>query len=426
MSTASLAAAPTDARAGAGERRGLVPLIGRGLLLLSIPLSILWIPVAYAPGLGNVTLSDLVLIALWGAVACELVVRGAGDVGRSPLVLLAAAASIGVFAGLGAVIGDFERTWAVEAAFHMKRFGIAAILPLAAALFRARGLSRATRVLSLLCMGAMVLFVARPELQAHLPRPATWDPADMDDRPTGLLTNANDLAYASVGLAVLHAAFFPRRAGIAARLGLATTLAGAGYCVLSSGSRSGLIGSLLAVGFVVLVSRIRWRTKALLLAVSVAAVMGGLSASAVFRDRIERFYRERLADENVSSRLEAQWIAVQASAARPLGVGYQNFLPATSSLRESYAFTTSDSVYTDTLLGAGVLGLAALLGTLGLAWHLASGRGDDGRRIRQAGLVAFLFFGTASVIPISIFVAPLFFWIPAAGVVAGAEPRAAS
>jgi O-antigen ligase len=413
------AAAPTpDATRGAVARRGLLPVVGRGLLLLSVPLSVVWIPVAYAPGLGNVTLSDVVLMSLWAAVAAELTVRGAAGVGRSPLVLLVAAASIGVLAGLGAVIGDFDKTWAIEAAFNMKRFGIPAILPLAAALFRARGLSRATRVLSLLAMAAMVLFVARPELQAHLPRPATWNPAEMDDRPTGLLTNANDLAYASVGLAVLHAAFFPRRAGLLARAALAATLAGAGYCVLSSGSRSGLIGSLLAVAFVILVSRIGWRTKALLVAVSVAAVMGGLSASAVFRDRIERFYRERLADENVSSRLEAQWIAVQASMERPLGVGYQNFLAATSNIRESYAFTTSDSVYTDTLLGAGYLGLAALLATFGLAWHLATGRGGDGKRIRQAGLVAFLFFGTASVIPISIFVAPLFFWIPAAGVLA--------
>jgi O-antigen ligase len=100
-------------------------------------------------------------------------------------------------------------------------------------------------------------------------------------------------------------------------------------------------------------------------------------------------------------------------------VGYQNFLPATSNIRERYAFTTSDSVYTDTLLGAGFLGLGALVLVLVLAWHQASGRADEGRRIRQAGLIAFLFFGTASVIPMSVFVAPLFFWIPAAGALAG-------
>jgi O-antigen ligase len=400
-------------------RRGLVALGGRAMLLASVPLSIVWIPVASVPGLGNIALADVVLLGLWAAVAFELTVGGARGVERTPLILVPAAAAIGIFAGLGAEIAGFDRTWILEALHLMKRFGFAAILPLAAALFRARGLARTTRGLTLLCMGAMVLFVAIPSLQSHLPRPATWDPADMDDRPTGLLTNANDLAYAAVGLAVLHAAFLPRRAGLAARLALAATLAGAAYCVLSSGSRSGLLGSTLAVAFVLLVSRVRWRTKALLLAVSVSAIVVGLSASAIFRERMERFYRERLADENVSSRLEAQWIAVQTSVAQPLGVGYQNFLPATSNLRERYAFTTSDSVYTDTLLGAGFLGLAALVGVLGLAWHQASGRGDDGRRIRQAGLIAFFFFGTASVIPMSVFVAPLFFWIPAAGVLAG-------
>jgi hypothetical protein len=401
--------------------RGLLPLAGRGLLLLSIPLSIVWIPVANVPGIGNVALADVVLLALWGAVACELTLRGARGVQRTPLLLVAVAASIGILAGLGAEIAGFDRTWILEALHLMKRFGFAAILPLAAALFRARGVSRATRALTLLSMGAMVLFVAVPSLQAHLPRPAAWDPTEMDDRPTGLLTNANDLAYASVGLAVLHAAFLPRGAGAAARAALAATLAGGAYCVLASGSRSGLIGSGLAVAFVVLVSGIRWRTKAALLGVSAAAIVAGLSASAIFHERMERFYRERLADENVSSRLEAQWIAVQASLARPLGVGYQNFLPATSSIRERYAFTTSDSVYTDTLLGAGFLGLAALVLVLVLSWHQASGRGDDGRRIRQAGLVAFLFFGTASVIPMSVFVAPLFFWIPAAGALAGED-----
>jgi O-antigen ligase len=420
VSTSSIeTAAFPGALPRAAGRRGLLPLAGRGLLLLSIPLSVVWIPVANVPGLGNVALADVVLLALWAAVSCELLVRGARGVGRTPLLLVAAAAAVGVFAGLGAEIEGFDRTWILEALHLMKRFGFAAILPLAAATFRARGLSRGTRALTLLSMAAMVLFVAVPQLQAHLPRPAAWDPADMDDRPTGLLTNANDLAYAAVGLAVLHAASLPRRARLAARAALAATLAGGAYCVLSSGSRSGLLGSTVAVAFVVLVSRIRWRTKALLLGVSAAAIVAGLSASAIFHERMERFYRERLADENVSSRLEAQWIAVQTSVAKPLGVGYQNFLPATSNIRERYAFTTSDSVYTDTLLGAGFLGLAALLLVLGLAWHAASSRGDDGRRVRQAGLLAFLFFGTASVIPMSVFVAPLFFWIPAAGVLAG-------
>jgi Mg2+-importing ATPase len=43
-------------------RRGLVPLAGRALLLSSVPLSVVWIPVAAVPGLGNVAAADVVLL----------------------------------------------------------------------------------------------------------------------------------------------------------------------------------------------------------------------------------------------------------------------------------------------------------------------------------------------------------------------------
>jgi O-antigen ligase len=409
------------ASAWAPARRGLVPAAGRALLLASVPLAVVWVPVASLPGLGNVAAADVVLLGLWAAALLELALRGAREVEPEPFVVLACASAVGLLAGLGAEIAGHEGSFVLEALLLMKRFGFAAILPLAAALFRSRGVARATRVLTVLCMAAMVLFTLRPELQAHLPRPTTFDPTAMDDRPTGLLTNPNDLAYASVALAVLHAAFLPRRAPLLERAVLAATLAGAAICVVSSGSRSGLIGSAGALAFLTLASGVRWRSKVVLLAVSGVVIAAGLSSSPLFHERIERFYRQRLGDENVSSRLEAQWIAVQASAAHPLGVGYQNFLSATANLRKSYAFTTSDSVYVDTLLGAGVPGLMALLALLAATWRHASRRRDDARRIRQAGLVAFLLFGTAAVVPISVFLAPLFFWIPAAAALARAR-----
>ncbi len=402
----------------AAPRRGLVPLAGRVLLLASVPLAVVWVPVASVPGLGNVAAADVVLLGLWVAVALELTLRGARDVEAGPFGIVALAGALAVLAGIGAEVSLHERTFTLEALLLMKRFGFAAILPLAAALFRTTGISRASHAVTVSCMAAMVLFTLRPELQVYLPRPAAWDPAAMDDRPTGLLTNANDLAYASVALAVLHAAFSPPRAGLASRVALAATLAGAAICVVSSGSRSGLIGSAGALAYLSVSSGVRLRSKVLLLGVSTLVVAVGLSSSPIFHERIERFYRQRLGDENVSSRLEAQWIAIHASLANPLGVGYQNFLSATSNIREQYAFTTSDSVYVDTLLGAGFLGLAALLALLAATWREASRRADAGRRVRQAGLVAFLLFGTAAVVPISVFLAPLFFWIPAAGALA--------
>jgi O-antigen ligase len=421
MADASVIVVGAGGRAAARApawRSGLVPLAGRALLLSSVPLSVVWIPVAAVPGLGNVAAADVVLLGLWAACAVELALRGVRGVEAEPFVVLALAGGLGLLAGLGAEVAGHEGTFVLETLLLMKRFGFAAILPLAAALFRSRGLSRATRALTVLCMAAMVLFVLRPELQVHLPRPSTFDPTAMDDRPTGLLTNPNDLAYAAVAMAVLHAAFLPRRAGLAARLVLAAVLAGAAICVVSSGSRSGLIGSAGALAFLSLASGVRWRSKVLLLAISGFVIAAGLSSSPIFHERIERFYRQKLGDENVSSRLEAQWIAVQAALAHPLGVGYQNFLAATANIRQSYAFTTSDSVYVDTLLGAGFLGLAALLLLLAVTWRHASRQRDDGVRIRQAGLIAFLLFGTAAVVPISVFLAPLFFWIPAAAALA--------
>jgi len=409
------------ASARALARQGLVPAVGRALLLASVPLAVVWVPVASLPGLGNVAAADVVLLGLWAAAALELALRGVREVEPEPFVVLACAGAVGLLAGLGAEIAGHEGTFVLEALLLMKRFGFAAILPLAAALFRSRGVARATRVVTVLCMAAMVLFTLRPELQAHLPRPTTFDPTAMDDRPTGLLTNPNDLAYASVALAVLHAAFLPRRAPLLERAVLAATLADAAICVVSSGSRSGLIGSAGALAFLTLASGFRRRSKVVLLAVSGVVIAAGLSSSPLFHERIERFYRQRLGDENVSSRLEAQWIAVQASAGHPLGVGYQNFLSATANLRKSYAFTTSDSVYVDTLLGAGIPGLVARLALLAATWRHASRRPDDARRIRQAGLVAFLLFGTAAVVPISVFLAPLFFWIPAAAALARAR-----
>ena len=88
------------------------------------------------------------------------------------------------------------------------------------------------------------------------------------------------------------------------------------------------------------------------------------------------------------------------------------------------SFTTSDSVYLDTLLGAGFLGLACLLGLLHLAWrHVGRAAGPASRRgaVLKGGLLAFLCFGTATVVPISVFLSPLFFSIVGAATYVDAD-----
>ena len=66
------------------------------------------------------------------------------------------------------------------------------------------------------------------------------------------------------------------------------------------------------------------------------------------------------------------------------------------------------------VIGAGFAGLLCLLALLWTAWrHVGRSLSPDdpGTHVRRAGLVAFLAFGMATVVPVSVFLAPLFFSI---------------
>jgi hypothetical protein len=93
-------------------------------------------------------------------------------------------------------------------------------------------------------------------------------------------------------------------------------------------------------------------------------------------------------------------------------VGFSEFEAATSRAGTYLTLPTTDSVYFDTLLGAGFLGLFCLLGLFWTAWRHVGRSVVVGRRrahLLKAGLVAFLLFGSATVVPVSIFLSPLFF-----------------
>jgi hypothetical protein len=187
--------------------------------------------------------------------------------------------------------------------------------------------------------------------------------------------------------------------------------------VVVSGSRSGLVGAMAAVAFVLARARMGGRAK-LAVAAGVAAVLAvGLGVSPVFQDRVERLWRMGASEANVSGRVHAQALAVRASLEYPLGVGYRSIGWATRSGDTYYAFATTDSAYLDTLLGAGVPGLAALLLLLRAAWRSVARqrRSREALTILKAGLAAFALFGAATVVPISIFLAPLFFAIASGG-----------
>jgi O-antigen ligase len=410
------------------DASGPVAFAGRVLLLAVVPLSVLWIPVGRVAGLGNVTASDAALVALWGLVAVALVLGGGGRLPVGPPLLVVLAVAMAVLAGLGSELSA-EGRGVVEFLLLMKRFGLAAILPMAAVLFRSRRMGGWTRVLAAAAVALLTACTLRPELVERLPRPEEWDPTIFAGRATGSVTNPNDLSYAAVALAVLHSALLPSRPRLLDRLLLACVLVGATFCVVSSGSRSGVVGAVGAIVFVVVASGIRLKAKLAVGAAAVIAMWVGLTQSAVFVDRLSRAYREGLGEENVYSRLDAQWLAFQTSLSNPFGVGYTGFARATAAQRTYFVLGTSDSVYFDTLLGAGFVGLLCLLGLLLTAWRQIQGAADGpGARARvlQAGLVAFLLFGTATVVPISVFLSPLFFLLVGAAAYLGRGEEAAA
>ena len=53
--------------------------------------------------------------------------------------------------------------------------------------------------------------------------------------------------------------------------------------------------------------------KAALVVCAIAALWLGLTQSTVFEDRLSRAYREGLGEENVYSRIDAQWLALRTS-----------------------------------------------------------------------------------------------------------------
>jgi O-antigen ligase len=407
--------APT--RRAAAVRHGLLPGTARLLLLAAVPASLVWVPVATLPGLGNVAGIDVLLLSLWAIVALDLLVRGtAGLEVEAPMLVLLAGA-VAVLAGIGAELARNGRGM-VEALLFMKRFGLAAIIPVAAARFPAPGMGRWTRLLTAPTLGALALFVLQPGLQEMLPRPEEFDPTALADRASGLLTNPNDLAYAAVALAILHAAFLPRRRSAVTWALLLASLGAAGICLAESGSRSGAMGAAAALLFLVPSSALKRGARVALVTAAVSGAIYALGSSQTFRDRLQSAWQRGMEEENVSYRLEAQMIAVRAVFENPFGVGFGNFPGAIPRTWTAYAFTTTDSVYLDTLLGAGFLGLAALLALFATAWRHAGRAGPAARsrtRVLRAGLLAFLVFGTATVVPVSIFLAPVFFTIVAGG-----------
>lgn len=396
----------------APARGGVVPFLGRLLLLAVIPFTIVWLPLTKLPGVGTVTASDAALMLLWAIVALDLLTFGISDLEHHTMTLLLLALFIALLAGVGGELGPARGSGAREFQLFMKRFGLAAVIPLAGVRFRSEAMGTWFRVLTLAGIAALVLFTVKPELTAMLPRPEEFD-AEAGERATGLGTNPNDLAYTAIALAVLHGAFAARRRDLGARVLLGVALTGAAACVVASGSRSGLLGGGVALAFYLVAARVHVSAKLAVAAIAVAAVIVGVSSSGVFQERLRRLAAHGAREQNVSARAEAQWVALKQSLDHPFGVGFRNIGRGAYAQEASFTFHTTDSVYFDTLVGAGLAGLLALLFLFWICWrHVArTGGASPSVPVLHSGMVAFLAFGVATVVPISVFLSPLFFLI---------------
>lgn len=395
---------------------GGLAVVGRVLLLATIPLSLIWLPVGNVPGVGNVSGGDAAQIGLWVVTLSALVLKGRVDVGLRAPGIAALALALATLAGIAGALSGRPGAGGLEFMLLMKRFGLSAVVPLAAVLFGSPAMRGWTRALTATMIAVLVALTLDPALQAWLPRPGEYD-ADIfaaEQRAVGSVTNPNDLAYASAALFILFAAFSPRGRGIVHRLLLLAALAGAVTCIISSGSRSGVVGVAGAVAFIVLTSSVPLARKLGLLLAALLAAGAGITYSTVFQQRITSAYSEGLREKNVASRFDGQLLAVRVAADHPFGVGYGGISRAASRESSILEYGTSDSVYCDTLLGAGFLGLLCLSALFLAAWrHIRLSRPPDEVRahVLQSGVVAFLLFGTATVVPISVFLSPLFFYL---------------
>jgi O-antigen ligase len=387
--------------------------------LLAVPSSLFWLPIFRFQELGNVVLGDAVGMLLIATTLGTFIFARRTPQDRQLFWIFGYAVLIGIAAEVGAsTFRESDSLFIQEFSVHMKRFGLAAILPLAMRYSQQQLLLRAGAFVLLGCDLGMTITSMFPDVREMLPIAETFDEAAMLGRATGIVSNPNDLAYISILCAVsvaLATTAFRNRAVAYALLTL-TALASLINLVLSA-SRSGLLG--LAAGFLYFVFRSRTSLlrRTLLLKVLIGVLVAGWIYNELFQERLFAVYVERQNESNFSARLEAQSIAIQAALRHPLGVGFSNFTKATADLIGSASFsylTGSDSIYCDTLLAAGLAGLACLIICFLRCWRLGDRLGPSRGNVAalyRSGLTAVFVFGLATASPASVFVSATFFYL---------------
>lgn len=394
------------------------------LILAAVPASVFWFPLVELDEIGRITVSDFVLACLWiVSIACLPVPRYRSWHQKVGLRIIAFTVVIGILATVGALISPYGRDALFQFSFHMKRFGLASILPLALALFGTPRLFRRLRYVLLVVLLAMAAFSVFPAWRQRLPIVEDVPPMSTPVRAIGMISNPNDMGYLAVGIFALFVALFAAFPVARSRRISIVTLgsAAAMVCIVMSGSRSAVLGLLVGTAYYLFKTpRGVIHKVSILLLLSLVAFVG-MQSSDVFRERVSAAYSQRLQERNIDGRLQAQWIAIRATIENPFGIGFTNFGDATTRLSIGSSFTSvegSDSIYIDTLLGAGVLGLVTLLMLFRTCWKFIQ-RSPPGKffasKALASGVVAMFTIGMAAVAPASVFVASLFFLMVGSG-----------
>ena len=408
-------------RSREGFLSGILKAVVRFLILAVVPASLFWFPITELPNIGRVTASDGILVVLWLASLIYYATRRSrtAAMDRAFLILLVALlpgvlAALGVFA-FGGAVGPLT-----EFGIHMKRFGLAAALPLAMNVFASTRLSRWSPIVLVLCILAMVLFSLFQGLRDLLAIAALdIDMKTLGERATGLVSNPNDSAFivicalAATGALVVSGG----RSRYVGAVLTGTAAAGALVVIILSGSRSGVIALLAGVTYFVLYSKWSGTKKGIILSILVLAGTTGLFLGEEFQQRMGSAVTQRLGEESVSSRLQAQYVVLMAAVENPFGAGFSNFPQATAHLSSGMVFSAvegSDSVYFDTLLGSGFLGLASLLILYRMWWkyvRMSLRSFPEAALMARGGCLAVFVFGMATVSPASVFVSPVAFFM---------------
>lgn len=406
------------------------------VLLLVLPCTVFWLPLHSDEALGTLTLLDCTLLALW-ATSLALFF---GSHTEHPLLArrCAAVCIFGLLVGCCYAVATvvFGQTVNLNRDLlrFMKIFGFPSIIPLSVCLA-----SRVRRIHAILTGSALVSIVfnagiALTGYQDQLPLFSRFSDLSgvQSFRPTGAVSNPNDYAYISIaGLAVALASWCSVKTSRKLVRGFCSlAIVAALYGIVTSGSRSAMVGLLCGALYYTMRQNSSIAARVGLAGAVIVFVASGWQLSEVFRERLDTALTQKTEELNFAGRLEAQTIALRSWVSWPLGVGASNMPDATAPYAGNAQWVVSvqgsDSIYVDTLLGAGIAGLAFLLLCLGSCWKLAASSVETSRTgVLRAGILSMLCIGFASVAPATSFVAPFFFVIVGLAALPESPPKEA-